>query len=818
MASPYDDNAMTELTLGTITVDLAAAQVIRDGAVLPLAPKERDILSLLAMRPNQDVTREELYQRVWGYDAGVVTRTLDTTVHRLRTKIEVTPSNPVHLRTVHGFGYRLVLSAPDDQEPTLVGRRDELAFLADQHGAVLISGPMGIGKTALAHAAVENEPQHDWLDATGHDDAEVARAIERSSASVIVVDNLGSVGPMVGRVARQRGKRVLLLSRSTSGWRGPTLPLGPLAAPEAAQLLSLCVSRSGHDAAPASDTLHRMGMCADGVPALLVALSDSLPLLGEEALVQRLCNPTSFQEACPCEQLVERLADSWAELLPEQRALLTLVSWLGEDVDLHLIEALHEGSTTAQLTELYRDSWLAPARTDGRIRMYRHMRACCIGLSGREANDAVKERAVAWSHRCAQELEGTPDTTGPRAPTMAEGFRRIFAEDDIVVDETWRTAYDRLLSEFGTTREHQAFLDDCLTVPGVSAAARAHWLLARATIGVHHRRTSVLEDTASVLSGTNVEPPSLAEAWSIRSVFLQQGGQTAQAEDALRSLEAVVADRFELRPLVGLARGQVHYCRGELEQARAALQEAQTLALGAGQLHVARRVMVKLAVVMADELDLVSAALVLDQTRRLGLPRGGRALVAFTMLEARIAMLQGDLAASRIHHERCSEQAKACELHGARSLCETSLAWLDLAEGDADAALPHAVQSLDLWGQHRNPLWLGSANIAMAMVHLQADEAPVGESLLRMAVVHLEIDQRNEMMARCLLAYALQRMGNAQAAEEQLAIAAGWSRAHDDRLAEVATRSFQRLLRDGDPSFEGVPEPYRSAFRHLPID
>jgi len=131
MASPYDDNAMTELTLGTITVDLAAAQVIRDGAVLPLAPKERDILSLLAMRPNQDVTREELYQRVWGYDAGVVTRTLDTTVHRLRTKIEVTPSNPVHLRTVHGFGYRLVLSAPDDQEPTLVGRRDELAFLAD---------------------------------------------------------------------------------------------------------------------------------------------------------------------------------------------------------------------------------------------------------------------------------------------------------------------------------------------------------------------------------------------------------------------------------------------------------------------------------------------------------------------------------------------------------------------------------------------------------------------------------------------------------------------------------------------------------------
>ena len=64
------------------------------------------MFAYLASRPGEAVSREELYAQVWGYADAVVSRTVDTTVRRLRTKIEADPSNPAHLQTVHGQGYR----------------------------------------------------------------------------------------------------------------------------------------------------------------------------------------------------------------------------------------------------------------------------------------------------------------------------------------------------------------------------------------------------------------------------------------------------------------------------------------------------------------------------------------------------------------------------------------------------------------------------------------------------------------------------------------------------------------------------------------
>ena len=52
------------------------------------------------------MSRDELLDRVWGYAAVSLTRTIDNTVRRLRVKIEVDPSRPRHLLTVHGHGYR----------------------------------------------------------------------------------------------------------------------------------------------------------------------------------------------------------------------------------------------------------------------------------------------------------------------------------------------------------------------------------------------------------------------------------------------------------------------------------------------------------------------------------------------------------------------------------------------------------------------------------------------------------------------------------------------------------------------------------------
>ena len=66
------------------------------------------MLGYLATRSEQPVDRETLHREVWGYRATVVSRALDTTVRRLRLKIESDPSKPMHLITVHGMGYQWV--------------------------------------------------------------------------------------------------------------------------------------------------------------------------------------------------------------------------------------------------------------------------------------------------------------------------------------------------------------------------------------------------------------------------------------------------------------------------------------------------------------------------------------------------------------------------------------------------------------------------------------------------------------------------------------------------------------------------------------
>ena len=65
------------------------------------------MLCELAERPGQLVTKESLLERVWGYDYLGDSRLVDTQVYRLRLKIEDNPSNPVHLVTVRGMGFKL---------------------------------------------------------------------------------------------------------------------------------------------------------------------------------------------------------------------------------------------------------------------------------------------------------------------------------------------------------------------------------------------------------------------------------------------------------------------------------------------------------------------------------------------------------------------------------------------------------------------------------------------------------------------------------------------------------------------------------------
>lgn len=95
---------------GTVEMDCAARVVVRDGEVVPLRPKEYDLLLALVRREERVVSRESLLREVWGYGDDVQSRTVDTHMAELRRKLEVDPTTPRHLLTVRKAGYRLSLT------------------------------------------------------------------------------------------------------------------------------------------------------------------------------------------------------------------------------------------------------------------------------------------------------------------------------------------------------------------------------------------------------------------------------------------------------------------------------------------------------------------------------------------------------------------------------------------------------------------------------------------------------------------------------------------------------------------------------------
>jgi two-component system phosphate regulon response regulator PhoB len=81
-------------------------RVLRGGQELKLSPKEYKLLELFLQQPRRVWSREQLIEQVWGLDYIGDSKTVDVHIRWLREKIETDPSNPVHLVTVRGFGYR----------------------------------------------------------------------------------------------------------------------------------------------------------------------------------------------------------------------------------------------------------------------------------------------------------------------------------------------------------------------------------------------------------------------------------------------------------------------------------------------------------------------------------------------------------------------------------------------------------------------------------------------------------------------------------------------------------------------------------------
>jgi two-component system alkaline phosphatase synthesis response regulator PhoP len=91
---------------GDIRVDFRRAEVTKAGVLLDLSAREFQLLRYFVEHRGATLSREELLNEVWGYNAMPSTRTVDVHVAWLRQKVEPNPRHPQYILTIHGMGYK----------------------------------------------------------------------------------------------------------------------------------------------------------------------------------------------------------------------------------------------------------------------------------------------------------------------------------------------------------------------------------------------------------------------------------------------------------------------------------------------------------------------------------------------------------------------------------------------------------------------------------------------------------------------------------------------------------------------------------------
>ncbi len=95
------------ISFGDIEIDFARFKVITKGQELDLTSLETDILKFFVLHRGEVVSRNDMLDKIWGYERYPTTRTIDNHILKLRKKIEDDPSHPRYIISVYGGGYRL---------------------------------------------------------------------------------------------------------------------------------------------------------------------------------------------------------------------------------------------------------------------------------------------------------------------------------------------------------------------------------------------------------------------------------------------------------------------------------------------------------------------------------------------------------------------------------------------------------------------------------------------------------------------------------------------------------------------------------------
>jgi len=96
---------------GDIILNKRTHEVAVSGQTLTLTPKEFDLLAMFALSPGKVFKRQELLEKVWGYNHNGYMHTVNSHINRLRAKLELDPGDPIYIKTVWGIGYKLSTDA-----------------------------------------------------------------------------------------------------------------------------------------------------------------------------------------------------------------------------------------------------------------------------------------------------------------------------------------------------------------------------------------------------------------------------------------------------------------------------------------------------------------------------------------------------------------------------------------------------------------------------------------------------------------------------------------------------------------------------------
>ena len=95
--------------IGELTIDTEGCRVLKNGREIGLTAREFEILRYLAENPGRVISRERLYEAVWGEDSFGCDNTMMVHIRHLREKLEDNPAEPQYIITMKGLGYKLVI-------------------------------------------------------------------------------------------------------------------------------------------------------------------------------------------------------------------------------------------------------------------------------------------------------------------------------------------------------------------------------------------------------------------------------------------------------------------------------------------------------------------------------------------------------------------------------------------------------------------------------------------------------------------------------------------------------------------------------------